>query len=170
MGWPTYLQGLDRQELMDLVKTPDAAEQPLVAIVWDAMNDMTVKKHAGYFLRIEVVRSEAKQTKYRSLQPYMDPEAIKDYARPWKQIFASFVRTRARQDEGPVYARRIGSRRVRRAGRDRPGSSRSGSSNPAIGTSSSGRSSVVLDQATSIRLQGLKAAYLRFYIVLLVRE
>lgn len=55
MGWPTYLQGLDRRDLMDLVKIPDAAEEALVAIVWDAMNDMlhhcqqTVKKHAGYF-------------------------------------------------------------------------------------------------------------------------
>ena len=63
----------------------------------------TVKKHAGYFLRIEVMRSEAKQTKYRPLQPYMDPEAMKDYARLWKQIVAFFVRTRARQDQGPVY-------------------------------------------------------------------
>ena len=51
------------------------------------MNDMlyycqqTVKKHAGYFLRIEVIRSEAKQTKYRPLQLYIDPEAMKDYAR-----------------------------------------------------------------------------------------
>lgn len=156
------------------------------------MNDMlhhcqqTVKKHAGYFLRIEVVRSEARQTKYRPLQPYMDPEAMKDYARPWKQIVAFFVRTRARQDEGPVYrfrgqeqtrfddiikrARLIRSRWVRRAGRDRPGSSGSGSSNPAISTSSSGRSSAVSDQATSIRLRGMKAACLRFYIVLLARK
>ena len=146
----------------------------------------TVKKHAGYFLRIEVMRSEAKQTKYRPLQPYMDPEAIKDYARLWKQIVAFFVRTRARQDQGPVYrfraqeqicfddiikrARRIRSRWVRRAGRDRPDSSSSGSSNPAISTSSSGRSSAASDQATSIRLQGLKAAYLRFCIALLARK
>ena len=87
MGWPIYLRGLDRQELIGLVKTPDAAEEPLVAIVWDAINNMlhycqqTVKKHAGYFLRIEVMRSKAKQTKYHPLQPYMDPEAMKDYAR-----------------------------------------------------------------------------------------
>ena len=41
----------------------------------------TVKKHAGYFLRIEVIRSKAKQTKYRLLQLYIDPKAIKDYVR-----------------------------------------------------------------------------------------
>lgn len=40
MGWPIYLQGPKLQELMDLVKTPKAAEEPLAAIVWDAMNDM----------------------------------------------------------------------------------------------------------------------------------
>ena len=63
----------------------------------------TVKKYTGYFLRIEVIRSKAKQTKYRPLQPYMDPKAMKDYARLWKQIVAFFVRTQARQDQGPVY-------------------------------------------------------------------
>ena len=194
MGWPTYLRGLDRQELLDFVKTPDAAEEALVAIVWDAMNDMlhhcqqTVKKHTGYFLRIEVVRSEAKQTKYRPLQPYMDPDAMKDYARPWKQILAFFVRTRAREDEGPVYrfrgqeqvrfddvmkrARRIRNQRIRHEGRDRPGSSSSGhgSSNAVAGTSSSSRGSAASDQATSIRLRGLKAACLRFCIALLARK
>lgn len=67
MGWPTYLHGLNRQELMNMVATPNADEEPLVAIVWDAMNDMivhsqqTVKKHASYWLKIEVVRSEAKE-------------------------------------------------------------------------------------------------------------
>ncbi|KAL8991046.1 MAG: hypothetical protein Q9169_007961 [Polycauliona sp. 2 TL-2023] len=190
MGWPTYLQGLDRQELMDLVKTPDPEEEPLMTIVWDAMNDMlhhsqqTVKKHAGYFLRIEVVRSEAKQTKYRPLQPYMDPDAMKDYTRPWKQIVAFFVRTRARADEGPVYkfrgqeqsrfddiikrARRIRNRRIRREGRDRPGSSSSYSTGTSTGSSS--KSSAASDQAMSIRLRGLKAACLRFCIALLARK
>ncbi|KAL8626052.1 hypothetical protein Q9189_008267 [Teloschistes chrysophthalmus] len=88
MGWPTYLEGLDHQGLMDLVETPDAEDEALVSIVWDAMDSMlrhsqqTVKKHAGYYLCMEVVRSEAKQTKYRPLQPYMHADAVKDYARP----------------------------------------------------------------------------------------
>ena len=84
------MQGLDRRELMGLVEPPNIEEEELVGIVWDAMDGMlqhcqqTVKQQAGYFLRMEAVRSEAKQTKYRLLQPYMDPHAMKDYARPWK--------------------------------------------------------------------------------------
>ena len=39
-----------------------------------------IKKHAKYYLRMEVMRSEAKQIKYRLLQPYMDPDVVKDYA------------------------------------------------------------------------------------------
>ncbi|KAL8819264.1 MAG: hypothetical protein Q9223_002272, partial [Gallowayella weberi] len=195
MGWPTYLEGLDRQGLMDLVETPDAEHEPLVSIVWDAMDSMlrhsqqTVKKHAGYYLRIEVVRSEAKQTKYRPLQPYMHANAVKDYARPWKQIVAMFVRMRGRESEGPKYqfrafeqkhfnemikqARRIRNRQVRREGRDRSisntSSSSSGQSSATTDTSQS-ISSGASDQARSIRLRGLKAACLRFCLALLARR
>ena len=134
---------------------------------------------------MEVMRSEAKQTKYRPLQPYMDPNAIKDYARPWKQIVTLFVRMRGREQEGPKYwfrgpeqiyfnsmikrARRVRSRRITREGRDRPSSSGSGSgSGSASSASSAGtRSSGLLDQAASIRLYGLHAACLRFYLALL---
>lgn len=159
-------------------------EEPLVVIIWEAMGEMlahcqqTTKKRAGYFLRIEVVRSESKQTKYRPLQPYMDPNAVKDYARPWKQIVAFLVRTRGRENEGPRYqfhdrerrcfrqvirkARRIRQRRVHREGCDQP----QGSGN----SSSSGnyRSSSAISQAVSshrsqpsIRLIGLAASCLR---------
>ena len=186
MGWPTYLAGIDRKELMQLVETPDPEQEPLVAIIWEAMGDMlqhcqqTTKEQAGYFLRIEVVRSEARQTKYRPLQPYMDPKAMKDYARPWKQIVAFFVRTRGRENEGPKYqfqrreqecfrkmmrkARRIRQRRVHREGRDRPGSSGSSSGSMTSHTVSSNRSH------PSIRLIGLAAACLRFCIALLARR
>ena len=91
MGWSTYLHGLDRYKLMDLVKTPDVLEVPLVDIVWKAMEEMLqhsqqmVKECAGYFLRIEVVRNEVEQNKYNPLQAYMDSHAFKGYARPWKQ-------------------------------------------------------------------------------------
>ena len=193
MGWPTYLQGLDRQGLLDLVDTPHAEEEPLVAIIWDAMNVMlhhsqqTVRKHAGYFLRMEVVRSEAQQTKYRPLQPYMDPDTLEDYARPWKQIVALFVRMRGGEQEGPKYrfqgpeqtyfremikrARRIVKRRVHREGRDRPGSSSSsGGSRRASASTSRSASSTASDQATSIRLRGLPAVCLQFCLSLLARR
>ena len=66
MRWPAYLQELDRQELMGLVEPPNTEEEELVGIVWDAMDGIlqhcqqTVKQQAGYFLRMEAVRSEAK--------------------------------------------------------------------------------------------------------------
>ena len=92
---------------------PKEDEEPLVTVVWNAMEEMlqhcqrTVKQQAGYYIRMEVVRSEVKQTKYRPLQPYMDPDAVKDYARPWKQIVVFFVRTqqgRRQEEEGlPPY-------------------------------------------------------------------
>ena len=101
MGWPTYLQGLDRQILMDLVKTPSWEEELLASIIWDATDHIlyhcqqTVKNKAFYYLRREVVRSKVKQTKCRPLQPYMDPDTFKDYARPWKKMIVYLVETNA---------------------------------------------------------------------------
>ena len=77
-GWPKYLKELNRQKLMDSVKIPNAKEKSLKLIVWDATGKMlrhsqaTAKKKAGYYLRMEVVRSEVHQTRYRSLQAYID--------------------------------------------------------------------------------------------------
>ena len=48
---------------------------------------------------MEVMRSKTKQTKYRPLQPYMDPNAMKNYARPWKQIVVLFIRMRGWEQE-----------------------------------------------------------------------
>ena len=143
----------------------------------------TVKNQAGYYLRMEVVRSEAKQTKYRPLQPYMDPDAFQDYARPWKQMMVLFVRMRGREDEGPRYrfrereqkyfgeiiqrARRIRNRCIRREGRDRPGSS---GSSGGLSSATAGSSSAASDASKTVRLQGLPAAYLRFCISLLARK
>ena len=75
---------------MQLVEEPNEEEEPLVHIVWQAMDRMlrrsqqTVIEQAGYFMRMEAVRTEARQTKYRPLQPYMDAASVTDHARPWK--------------------------------------------------------------------------------------
>ncbi len=206
IGWPKYLEGFDRQALMRLVEEPKEEEEPLACIVWQAMDRMlyhsqrTVKDHAGYFMRMEVVRTESKQTKYRPLQPYMDSNAATDYARPWKQIVVLFVRSHRQEEEGPRYrfnglervqfrkmiqiARRIHRRRVQRYGRDRPGSSGSDisrnsgsggnsdhSSNNSNHYSNRGNSDGNSnDDPIPIRLSGLALHCLRFCMALLGRR
>ena len=109
MHWQEYLGGLDREELMELVQTPDE-DEPLVAIIWEAMDGMirycqyTSTKHAGDTIKIGIVRTEATRIKtQRPLQPYMDRDSIGDHARPWKQMIAFLVRTRQRRHERPEY-------------------------------------------------------------------
>ena len=199
IGWPKYLEGLDRQVLMRLVDAPKEEEEPVAFIVWQAMDRMlyhsqrTVKDHAGYFMRMEVVRTESKQTKYRPLQPYMDSTAATDYAHPWKQIVILFVRSHRQEEDRPPYrfnklegaqfrkmiqtARRIHRRRVQRYGRDRPRSSGSDMSrNSGSGGSSDYRSDHSnhdredSDGPIPIRLSGLALYCLRFCIALLGRR
>ena len=196
VGWPRYLKGIGRKELLALIAPPDEESEPLVSTIWKAMDELvkhcqhTVVTKAGYYMRMEVVRTEKAQTKYRPLQRYMDRDSVTQHALPWKQMVAMFVRTRGREQEEPRYKfnkreEEELSRMVRRArglakkqGRQRSASSNS-SGGESAGTSSSGGSGGSSSDVSvsnnepgerSIRVSGLLQACLRFCIALLARK
>ncbi|KAL8685459.1 MAG: hypothetical protein Q9218_007746, partial [Villophora microphyllina] len=194
-GWPKYLRGLDRREGLALIAPPDEDEEPLVWMIWQAMEGLV--KHsqataveAGYYVRMEVVRTEKAQTKYQPLQPYMDKDSVVQHALPWKQMVAFFVRTRGREQEGPRYrfnerekqelkrlvrrARTLLREQGKRTVGDRPSSSGSGDSRSSqqSGQRSSSDRSVASHGSSrpSVRVGGMKRACLRFCIALLARK
>ena len=118
-GWHCYLNGLDREKLLESIETPDEETEPVLATVWHAMDEMihhcqeTVLHRVGLFVRMEVIRTEQHQTRYHPLQAYMDERAIREYSRPWKQIIMFIGRTRQQQEwDIPKYRMRSKQRKA----------------------------------------------------------
>jgi superfamily II DNA helicase RecQ len=118
-GWGEYLDGFDRDRLLDAIVEPDAEKEPQVAAIWRGMDRMmshcqrtaATSSHVGHFVRMEAVRTELHQTRYQPLQPYMDRKEIGEYGRPWKQMVVFIARTQRRHRwESPPY-RLTGSQR-----------------------------------------------------------
>ena len=63
---------------------------------------MTVNK-TEYFICMEAVKTEAAQTRYQLLQPYMDHTSIVDHAQLWKQMVVFFVHTQGKENKKPKY-------------------------------------------------------------------
>ncbi|KAL1643247.1 hypothetical protein SLS61_009346 [Didymella pomorum] len=105
--WLPYLVGMERPELMacieEPVAEPDAKQEqqtePVEAAMWAAMEGLarfsqaSVIHRIGVFVRLEAIRTEKHQTRFRPLQPYMDEKSIVEHVRPWQQILMFFART-----------------------------------------------------------------------------
>ena len=96
--------GLDRLELMESVNRPDPDDEPVNTAIWTAtgrlarFSQQTIAKKAGIFVRMEAIRTEAKQTRYMPLMAYQDYDAMMIYTRPWQQVMMSFARTQAEHE------------------------------------------------------------------------
>ena len=109
-GFAQYLRKLDREELLQSVATPEAEEEPICHIIWEAMMEMmrqcqaTVNQHAGRFVRKEVMRTEEDQSRFVPLKGYQQVEEIRDKGRHWQQMVIFFVRTQQEhQWKSPKY-------------------------------------------------------------------
>ena len=98
-GWHEYLVGSDRTMLMSLVEEPGEDDGEETHVIWKAMSGMIqdcqqmVAKRVGIFVRMEVIQTEAHQTRYQPLQPYMNEKSMRENTRPWQQIIAFITRT-----------------------------------------------------------------------------
>ena len=87
-GWHTYLAGIEREKLLELVEEAEEENEPILARVWRAMDEMmrhcqqTVIRRVGVSVRMEAIRTEKHQTRYQLLQAYMDGQSIQQYSRP----------------------------------------------------------------------------------------
>ncbi|KAK5002887.1 hypothetical protein LTR28_010862 [Elasticomyces elasticus] len=67
--------------------------EPVEAAIWEAVDRLarfsqaSVIERVSVFVRMEAIRTEKHQTRYRPLQPYMDEKAIGEHSRPPKYTF-----------------------------------------------------------------------------------
>ncbi|KAJ4398868.1 hypothetical protein N0V91_009870 [Didymella pomorum] len=116
--WLPYLVGMERPELMACIEEPVAEPdprqeqqaEPVEAAMWAAMEGLarfsqaSVIHRIGVFVRLEAIRTEKHQTRFRPLQPYMDEKSIVEHVRPWQQILMFFARTqREHAWKSPAY-------------------------------------------------------------------
>ena len=112
--WHKYLIELERPDLLECIEEPNIdpkkEEEPMEAVIWEAMDGLarfsqaSVIDRIGVFVRLEAIRTEKHQTRYQPLQPYMDEKSIVEHARPWKQILMFFARTQRQHEwNSPKY-------------------------------------------------------------------
>jgi len=101
-GWLKYLDGCDREDLLEAVRQPNVNEDddddPIETAVWQAMGEVaaisqTTVENSGVMLRLEAIRTEMHQTQYQPLQPYQDAKTVNEQCKPWQQMLMFFVRT-----------------------------------------------------------------------------
>ncbi|KAJ4395074.1 hypothetical protein N0V91_011088 [Didymella pomorum] len=116
--WLPYFVGMERPELMACIEEPVAdadprqeqKAEPVEAAMWAAMEGLarfsqaSVIHRIGVFVRLEAIRTEKHQTRFRPLQPYMDEKSIVEHVRPWQQILMLFARTQREHEwKSPAY-------------------------------------------------------------------
>lgn len=120
-GWIEYLEGCERDDLLEVVQQPKVSEddddmndeqrniQAIEIAIWEAMGFVASKSQdtvaeSGVMLRLEAIRTEMHQTRYHPLQPYQDEMSIVKRSRPWQQMVMFFVRTQRQHEwKSPPY-------------------------------------------------------------------
>jgi len=78
---------LNREELIASMDKPDPETESIAIVIWDAMNSLiqhcqqSMISRVGVFVRMKVIRIEKHQTRYQSLQPYMNAKGLSNYSR-----------------------------------------------------------------------------------------
>ncbi len=78
---------LNREELIASMNKSDSEAELIVIVIWNAMDSLiqhcqqSMVSRIGVFVRMKVIRIEKHQTRYQSLQPYMDVKGLSNYSR-----------------------------------------------------------------------------------------
>ena len=103
-GWDRYLVDMEVNRLLECVEEPDEESERELWMIWRGVEEMaqgcqsTVVSKVGLWVRFEAIRTEKHQTRYVPLQAYMDRRAVREHARPWKEILMFIGRTLGRQE------------------------------------------------------------------------
>ncbi len=95
--WHTYLMSLNREELIALMKKLNLKIEFIVIIIWDVMNSLiqhcqqSMMSWVDMFIRMKIIHIEKHQTRYQSLQSYMNVKRMMNYSRSWKQILMFMI-------------------------------------------------------------------------------
>ena len=118
-GWHNYLNTQHLESLLALIDKPNPDNEPALTAIWDAMAELyhvcneTIASKAGIFIRMEAIRDQVHQQRYRPLQSYQAKKPSNDYCRPWQMVLMFFARTWPLVD--PVYPRYTLNNRQERA-------------------------------------------------------
>ncbi len=78
---------LNREELIASMNKSDLETEFIVIVIWDAMNSLiqrcqqSMVSRIDVFVRMKVIRIEKHQTRYQSLQSYMNVKELSNYSR-----------------------------------------------------------------------------------------
>jgi hypothetical protein len=98
-GWHNYLNTLEVESLLALIDKPNPNNEITLAAIWNAMAELyyfcneTIASKAGIFVRMEAIRDQMHQQRYRPLQSYQGKKPSNDYCRPWQMVLMFFGRT-----------------------------------------------------------------------------
>jgi len=102
--WHTYLMSLNREELIASMKKSNLEIELIIIIIWNVMNSLiqhcqqSIMFRVNMFIRMKIIRIEKHQTRYQSLQSYMNVKRLMNYSRSWKQILMFMIRTKRAHD------------------------------------------------------------------------
>ncbi len=78
---------LNREELIASMNKPNLEAELIVIVIWDAMNSLiqhcqqSMVSRVDVFVRMKTIRIEKHQTRYQSLQSYMNVKELSNYSR-----------------------------------------------------------------------------------------
>jgi len=102
--WHTYLMRLNREELIASMNKSNFKIELIIIIIWDAMNSLiqhcqqSIISRIDVFICMKIIRIEKHQTRYQSLQSYMNVKELSNYSWSWKQILMFMIQIKRAHD------------------------------------------------------------------------
>ena len=102
--WHTYLMNLNREELVALMKKSNLKIEFIIIVTWDVMNSLiqhcqqSIMSQVDVFICMKIIHIEKHQTRYQSLQSYMNVKRLMNYSQSWKQILMFMIQIKRAHD------------------------------------------------------------------------
>ncbi len=102
--WHTYLMRLNREELIASMNKLNFKTELIVIIIWNAMNSLiqhcqqSMIFQIDVFICMKIIHIKKHQTRYQSLQSYMNVKELSNYSRSWKQILIFMIQIKRVHD------------------------------------------------------------------------
>ncbi len=102
--WHTYLTSLNREELIASMRKLNLKIELIIIIIWDVMNSLiqhcqqSMMSWVDVFICMKIIRIKKHQTRYQSLQSYMNVKRMMNYSWSWKQILMFMIQIKRAHD------------------------------------------------------------------------
>ncbi len=102
--WHTYLMSLNREELIASMKKLNLKIKLIIIIIWNVMNSLiqhcqqSMMSWVDVFICMKIIHIKKHQTRYQSLQSYMNVKRMMNYSQSWKQILMFMIQIKSVHD------------------------------------------------------------------------